>query len=71
MALVTLVAPMLPLPTFLRSTFPKYLANMTPVGIEPIKYEIMERNMAGRKMADSETYCFKFLVLGFKLIQNP
>jgi len=58
MALVTLVAPMLPLPTFLRSTFPKYLANMTPVGIEPIKYEIMERNMAGRKMTDSGIWNF-------------
>ena len=53
MALVTLVAPMFPLPTFLRSTFPKYFANITPVGMEPIKYEIMERNIAGRKMSVS------------------
>lgn len=37
-ALATLVAPMLLLPTLLRST-PFILANITPTGIEPIRYE--------------------------------
>ena len=35
----TLVAPILPEPTFLTSTFIKIFVNIRPNGIEPIKYE--------------------------------